>query len=140
MFAVLNRLKESPKQTLGHFSLYDRQYIEFSCVTLELPDKDNQKRISRIPRGLYRCMPRYSPKYGHHFELMDVSGRSLILIHFGNYHEDTLGCILVGEAFTDIDKDGDLDITSSKRTMNRLLDITQKKQFWIAINDYDNFE
>ena len=54
------------------------------CSTIELPWKNNQSRISYIPEGKYRLVKRYSPRHKWHFELKDVPGRQLILIHPAN--------------------------------------------------------
>ena len=75
---------------------------EFICYTLENAWKDNERRVSCIPEGVY---PLTSKEYGRYWEkykplsipiLEDVPNRSQILIHPGNFPKDTLGCILVG--------------------------------------------
>jgi len=137
MIAVLNRLKDSDeRQSLGHFILYDNEKIAFECKSLELPDRSNQRNISRIPSGRYRCVLRWSKKFSWHYHVEDVENRSWILIHFGNKYTDIRGCILLGNDFVDINKDGSLDVTSSKKTMNRLLDVAPK-DFIMVINDLD---
>lgn len=123
--AKLCRLEESEKQTLGHFTLFQGADDIFQCKTLELPDKDNQKNISCIPKGRYKCVRSHSGRFGFVFKVMDldgghVNGRRYILIHFGNYYSQTLGCILVGKTHTDINGDGLRDVTSSKLTMTLL--------------------
>ena len=64
------------------------------CSTIELPWKNNEPRISCIPEGKYGLVKRYSPHHQWHFELKDVPGRQLILIHPANdaIHE-LQGCI-----------------------------------------------
>ena len=123
--AVLKRLDHGKKQTLGDFRLYDDLECCFSAKSLELPWLSNQSNISCIPSGRYKCSKRHSRKYGHHYivEELDgshVTGRTWILIHFGNYYRNTKGCILLGLAFTDINSDGLLDVTSSKAAMKLL--------------------
>lgn len=93
-----------------------------SLVTVELPWLNNERRKSCIPEGTYKCTPRNSAKYGNHFLVNNVSGRDAILIHVGNYKSDLLGCIAPGLTFADLNKDGDLDVTSSKAAMKILLD------------------
>lgn len=137
MEAVINRLKDNDhKQTLGHFILYNGIDMVFDCKSLELPDKNNERQISRIPADTYLCALRYSDKYGWHFHITDVSGRSWILIHIGNYYTQIRGCILLGNGFYDINKDGHLDVTSSGKTLKRLLSIAPRK-FRLTINDLD---
>ena len=105
-----------------------------SVKALELPDRGNHKSISCIPLGSYKCVLRWSQKYEWHYHVKDVPGRSLILIHFGNYYTDTRGCILVDNAFKDINKDGYRDVTSSKKTMKRILAF-MPKEFELTILD-----
>ena len=69
------------------------------AVTLELPWKGNQSDVSCIPAGRYYCEPWVSPKKGPVIRLMNVPGRTNVLMHKGNVEADSAGCILVGEAF-----------------------------------------
>jgi hypothetical protein len=117
----LLRLTEGDTQTLGRFYAFDGLFKVFECVTLELPDRENETAISRIPSGKYICKRRHSAKYGEHYIVMDVDDREYILIHFGNYFTNTKGCILVGNDFGDINGDGHQDITSSRNTMKYLV-------------------
>lgn len=94
--------------------------FRMAFYTLELPWMDNQVRRSCIPAGTYTCKRRQSQKYGHHWHVQDVEGRSLILIHHGNFNHETLGCILVGRDLVDLNGDGLLDTTASVATMNEL--------------------
>jgi len=126
MKAVLNRLVHELKQTLGELNFYQDVNRVFSCKILELPDRANQTSISRILAGKYTCVLRWSPKYKWHYHVLDVEGRTLILIHFGNYYTNTRGCLLAGVDFHDINNDGYRDVTSSKKTMKRMLAIAPK--------------
>jgi len=122
MKAILNRIHHESKQTRGKLEVFDAEgKLIFSCLTLELPWKDNERKVSCIPLGNYNVVPRTSAKYKKHLHVSNVPNRDLILIHHGNYHTDILGCILVGSAFSDINKDGLLDVTNSKATMSRLM-------------------
>lgn len=104
--------------------VFDGVDMVFNCVTLELPDRQNQRNISRIPAGRYRAIHHVSPRFGPSLWIKDVPGRSEILIHLGNYFTNTRGCILPGRAFADMNRDGELDVTSSRDTMTDLLSIT----------------
>jgi hypothetical protein len=130
----LLRLKQDNTQTLGRFYAFDGVYQVFGCVTLELPDRENQTGISRIPAGKYTCKRRYSEKYGNHYIVTNVEDRSYILMHFGNYYTNTRGCILMGNDFTDINKDGHIDVTSSKNTMKTLVNV-MPEEFELTIID-----
>ncbi|MDR0227593.1 MAG: DUF5675 family protein [Flavobacteriaceae bacterium] len=64
------------------------------CYTIELPWIANKRQISCIPEGTYKVQKRFSPKFKHHFELVDVPHRSYILIHTANDAQKELrGCI-----------------------------------------------
>ena len=112
---ILKRTLHQDKQTLGEMVIAGKV-----IKTLELPEKNNAPQISCIPQGTYAVIKRNSPKYGDHFHILDVPGRSAILIHHGNYHTDIRGCILVGFGHSDINKDGYLDVTSSRDAMKWL--------------------
>lgn len=123
MNLVLKRVFRDNTQTLGVLQILTTQGV---CVrilaTIELPYRNNQKNISCIPEGRYRVRERYSSKFGNHIEVLDVPNRSLILIHKGNYNQDTEGCIIVGQYFEDINHDGNLDVANSGRSMKSLMD------------------
>jgi hypothetical protein len=118
-------------QTLGHAYLQDVDgNILFQFKTLELPWKDNLRNVSCIPEGTYTAKVRFSKKYSRHIHIQDVEGRSLILIHWGNYagslnpktgHPDIRGCVLVGSAHKDINGDGITDIVNSKNTFKAIM-------------------
>ena len=124
MKAVITREKHSDKQTLGTLILRDDEGNKlFMCKTLELPWNENKKNESCIPLGNYKVSTRQSAKYNKHYHIEDVSGRSLILIHIGNYYTQTRGCVLVGKAIADIDGDSYKDVTNSKDTLQKLLKV-----------------
>lgn len=128
MKAILYRNFKQDKQTLGEL-----QVADFVCYTLELPDlnndgiEGNEVRKSCIPEGTYPVKRHKSPKFGDTFWIQNVPGRSGILIHAGNFHKDTLGCVLAGSDHKDVNKDGYLDVINSTATMKKLLkyDITE---------------
>ena len=64
------------------------------CKTIELPWKNNQRRISCIPEGIYKIRKRFSPKFKWHIEIMNVKNRDYILFHPANDALKELnGCI-----------------------------------------------
>jgi hypothetical protein len=116
----LNRILSQDKQTLGEL-LFRGKLV---AKTLELAWKNNDKKISCIPTGIYKIVRRYTAKHGNHFHIQDVPNRDMILIHKGNFNFHSLGCILVGKDHIDMNYDGYKDVTSSKDKMielNRLL-------------------
>ena len=122
---LIERLwQEEDKQTLGRIQvLNDNGGAILNGYCLELPDKNNAVRISRILEGDYNVSRRTSPKYGNHFHILDVEGRTLILIHAGNYYTETEGCVLVGYDYADINHDGLYDVTQSKKFLNKMLEL-----------------
>lgn len=114
---LIERYDHGTKQTLGRLFVLESRKPIYNCHTLELPWKNNAFQISCIPTGIYKVVRRYSAKFGHHFHITDVNGRTWILIHAGNYYTDILGCILVGRGLADINNDGLKDVTSSKAAM-----------------------
>ena len=123
MKATLLRLRDDGTETLSAMFVYDDLDKIFECVTLELPWKGNKTNLSCIPRGVYHVSHRESEKYGNHLHIEDVKDRSYILIHVANYVSQLRGCIAVGSSFADINRDGILDVTSSRNTLNKLVDI-----------------
>lgn len=124
----LIRYDHGEKQTLGKMIVLNEALEElYQCELLELPDRENAKSISRIPEGVYSLVKRKSKKYGWHFHVKNVPGRSMILIHFGNYYTNTRGCLLPGRSLSDLNHDGLKDVTHSKQTMEKLLELAPDK-------------
>lgn len=119
MKAYLSRNYE-PNQTTGRFILTENEELLFKSYSLELPDLNNMAFFSCIPTGDYICKIEFSPSHGMCFHILNVPGRSHILIHSGNYNKDTEGCILLGENLLDINNDGLRDVTNSRKTVERL--------------------
>lgn len=101
--AYLKRIAASDHGTEGVVTVPE---FGFSCFSMELPWRNNQNRLSCIPKGSYTVVIRNSPKFGWTFHVTNVEGRSYILFHSGNYAGDTQkglkthshGCILLGKS------------------------------------------
>lgn len=118
------------KQTEGNLIVFDDQDKPiFTCKTLELPWRDNQRMVSCIPEGEYMVHKRagHALRKYTHFHIQDVPNRTWILIHSGNYVWHVQGCVLVGDAHKDINKDGLKDVTNSKATLAILVDLLPDK-------------
>lgn len=121
MKVCIERYNYGKKQTTGKLFIYDQEgRLRLLLHTLELPWKDNKRRVSCIPEGKYRVIKHRSPKFKNSFWIQDVEGRSEILIHAGNYYTQILGCILVGTDSRDINGDGLADVVSSRRAIERM--------------------
>jgi hypothetical protein len=117
MKVVLKRKSDDKFQTLGEILMPSGKTFH----SLELPWRKNASRVSCIPKGTYEAVKRTSEKYGEHFHVLNVPGRDFILIHQGNFYTQILGCILPGKGLSDVNKDGRLDVTSSKQAMREML-------------------
>lgn len=95
MKLTLRRLVERHDATLGVLFFDDTPRL----VTLELPWRDNDRNVSRIPPGEYEIAATLSPRFGRTWEIKDVPNRSAILFHAGNTANDTQGCVLVGARY-----------------------------------------
>lgn len=117
MEITIKRRYKSSGYTIGDLLVNGKKF----CETLEDTDRGlfatmTEERIrevkvagkTAIPRGIYRVqMGVVSPKFrskswavrwgGKLPRLLNVPGYEGVLIHVGNYPEDTEGCLLVGE-------------------------------------------
>ena len=88
------------------------------CSSIELPWKANQSRVSCIPEGVYELKKRYSPKHGHHLQVINVPGRDLILLHPANDAlKELMGCIAPVSLLT-----GEGKGASSRIALKKVLD------------------
>ena len=94
MIVRIFRTKQNENGTLGELFIEGMRY----CFTLELPWNDNKSDISCIPEGTYTCKLINSPHFGVVFKILDVPGRTDVLIHTGNFLKSTRGCVLLGTA------------------------------------------
>ena len=123
---VLTRLSSDHTCTLGMLSVYDGLQKQAELRTLEPPWYNNATGKSCIPEGKYQVRPRSTQGRGDHLILIDVQGRSFILIHSGNFPADSTGCVLVGMRFSDLDSDGKLDISASREALHILTSLVQE--------------
>lgn len=117
----LKRSTYLPDRVLGWLTVRQGPIQLFRCASLELPWSMNANRISCVPAGLYVIELEYSDKFKSElWELKGVPGRSEVKIHGANYPSELLGCIAPGLFHSDINKDGKLDVTSSRLARERL--------------------
>jgi hypothetical protein len=135
---TLTRIR-SPRQTQGLLRLGDDPATGYVCCTLELPWRRNKNRRSCIPPGpgeesiTYEARKHESPRFGDTIYIPGVSERNEILVHAGNYVSDTLGCILVGRRFTDLNGNDLSDVTASRETLRQLLERLPDEPFEFTI-------
>ena len=92
MNITLTRLYSRDDCTIGVLTSPEKML----CFTMENPWRHNQKNVSCIPEGKYRCEPHAGTKHKETWIVKDVDGRSGIVFHIGNTESDTRGCILPG--------------------------------------------
>lgn len=115
------RSVDNDVQTTGKW--YITGSVQFACDTLERTYKDNQRKVSCIPSGTFfykKVLSSPAIPYPH-LLILNVPGRDGICVHSGNLYTHSLGCILVGIGYSDINKDGQVDILRSKETLKKLL-------------------
>lgn len=129
---VITRQTDNGTETLGKLVATYSDGTIFTCDTLELPWRNNSKDVSCIPKGTYAVMVK-AFHTGTRYQLNSVPGRTGIFIHEGNYYKDSLGCILLGVKPSDINKDGQMDATSSVNTVAKFMSFMKDEPFTLQI-------
>lgn len=126
----LTRFYYADDVTLGVLELPNRRVI----YTCEDGWHGNQRMISCIPDGLYRCTPRRFFRGNYMaWEITHVPDRTQILFHKGNKAGDVTGCIVVGTELWAI-QPGVLGVAASGIAfieMHRQLDVLG--DWWVRI-------
>lgn len=127
---VLVRLGGGSHDVAGVLNLFGRPI----AVTLELAWRDNERSVSCIPLGVYRCRRVNSPTHGDTFEVLDVDGRSAILFHVGNKADDSRGCILLGAAMGVPRENGARTVMGSRIARDRFLaELEGVTECWLSV-------
>lgn len=121
---IKRNLPDDGKQTTGKVDLSDMG-IKFFADTMERAWKDNEHGDSCIPAGTYTCtkVPASSHINYPHIAVENVPNRAGICIHRGNFFSDSLGCILIGKGYSDINGDGEKDVLASTPTYQEMYDL-----------------
>lgn len=127
---TLTRLSDSGQETMGVLRIGDGGEHPL-IYTLEDTWKNNASQVSCIPPGTYTCVPhgwKGEPvKFKQVWRLLNTGPRVAILIHAGNTHLDTHGCILVGFG------KGRNNITDSRKALDYLRRLLGQSVFTITI-------
>jgi hypothetical protein len=99
-------------------------------VSMINPQRET-KKDSRIPAGIYTCVPYSGTKYKDVYLVKDVPGRTAILFHWGNTERDTEGCILVGLSSGEFS--GEPAVLSSKKAFKYFKSLIGEKYFRLVI-------
>ena len=119
------RCENSKIQTIGILLIDGNAF----CNTLELPWKDNRLFHSCIPEGLYYCELYRSGSFGKTYRIVYVENRTGILFHWGNYNDDTKGCIILGGGFKED------SLTASKIAFDGFMKEIVDKNFKLIIKN-----
>ena len=119
----MQRIAESSNATVSEFIAYGPiplkpvigYFLEPGGPSTTIANRDK-----RIPSGIYLVAPYSSKKYSNHYIISNnsVSRDRYILIHSGNYHSHTLGCLLPGSSYSMVN--GDYAVWNSSTTLNSL--------------------
>lgn len=127
------------KQTTGTLLAINRDKT-FTAKTLERKWLNNAPNISCIPEGTYNVVWSFSPKFMRYtYQVLNVKNRSGIRLHYGNFawkpfgKPDIEGCILLGDKFYDINKDGSPEVINSRKTIDLFEKFMHKKPFVLTI-------
>jgi len=80
---TLSRFQSTPQGTFGRLIFGQNE-----VYTTELPWRDNLPQKSCIPAGGYLCQIVNSPRFGRVYGVLNVPGRSNVLIHAANFGGD----------------------------------------------------
>jgi hypothetical protein len=130
---IIQRLTKSDKLPTYGVLIRGSDGVPFA-LTLERPWLNNERRVSCIPAGTYRCIRHTAPKFGNTYWIQDVPGRSEILFHKGAIAAHSAGCVLVGEQFNPVlGEDG---ITASAEGFSQFMStLDGDAEFELVIRD-----
>jgi hypothetical protein len=104
MRPILELIRLEEDEAFGTFGML-RIQKEVFCVTLEPADRLNMPEVSSIPAQQYLIKRHNSPRFGETFQVIEVPGRTAVLIHAGNVVGHTQGCIILGQHFGKLKED-----------------------------------
>lgn len=116
---ILKRENGDNLETLGILNVG-----KWTCKVLEKPWLDNQKNISCIPKGAYKITCIWSDKFkAFVYKVLNVPNRTDIEIHWGNFFDDSEGCILLGQTIENLNDDAEFDIANSRITCEKFMQL-----------------
>jgi len=128
--------------TLNVTRVLRNAYGTFSVLGIgETPIGNVLEPVKPIPMGSYIAIYGYHPLHKMAYELQLVPGYTGILIHKGNWVEDTKGCLLPGLFMGQIWKGPKSPLTwqwgvgSSGATIKKIMDITKGEVMTVNIKE-----
>lgn len=96
----LVRIRRQPAGCFGVLLHHGYPFAVTLERTYELPGGD---QMVKIPPGVWSLQSRYFHRGGYDsYEVVNVPGHSLLLLHKGNAEDDSEGCILIGRRFGEL--------------------------------------
>lgn len=136
MKLTLRRFLSANNATLGVLT-----GLSMPLYVLEDAWRGNRRGVSCIPAGSYNVVPHgwepQSPvKFKNTWRLLSVPGRTGILIHAGNNHADTEGCLLVGMGM--LVSQLSSSVTDSRIAIELMRKEVVRREFELTITDEVN--
>lgn len=138
-------LQRDEQTDMGTFGRLHAPALPEPLHVAEPPPRANAVGRSCIPAGVYVCRWHRSPKYGWCYQVLDVRGRTRILIHAGNVAGDealgfkthTLGCLLPGaqRGWLTVRGRRQRAVLASRTAVRRLVAAMAEKDFTLEIRD-----
>ena len=117
------------RTTLGQMYL-NGEYVGYTLEDTLRPFPLKVYGETAISEGMYKCEKYNSSKFGKCLAIEDVPNFTHIRIHGVNTHEDSLGCIGLGQ-YRDIES---MRISNCRPTLDKLLNmIDDSKPIYISI-------
>ena len=116
------------KQSIGICTVQDQCGNELlRLYSLERGWRNNQRSVSCISVGKYPLVLEFSAKFQTElWEIKNVPNRSECKFHSANYWNQLNGCVSLGLDQADINGDGLLDNTSSRKAMAKFHEVMSK--------------
>jgi hypothetical protein len=140
-------IDREPSTNEGTFGIFSAPELNFECLSLELPDRNNTPSRSRIDAGIYSASWEMSPrKKRNTYRLQDKNGRVGVLIHPASfagdelmgYESDLEGCIALGEKTAVMQlENGEFQqiLTGSRRAVRKFEQLANGRPLVITIKN-----
>lgn len=128
MRVIVQRQSAAPGEPVRGSLVVKDAAQEFRCLTIERPD-------TLIAAGTYPLKYTRSPRFSrarsiklgkpvdvYTPEILNVTGRAGLRIHVANFIRQLAGCIAPGFGFSDLNRDGQIDISKSAAAYDMLVD------------------
>jgi len=128
---TIKRFAYSPMGTFGNMQMPNGEEL----YTVEQLWRNNERNVSCIPEGNYRCRERFYNRGNYNaIHIVDVPDRDLILFHKGNTESDLQGCIAPGKGLAFIN--GQWAVGSSGTAFSILMEHFGESEFSLDIVSY----